>query len=507
MLFSCLFAIISRKGKRPMKLYLNLLKLLFNKIILRKNNGECLKTFCENMGVAYIKLAQILAMQNYGDLFIEKDRLSLSSLCDYTMPIPFLKIKEILEKEYGSLDKVFKSIEESPLGAASISQVHKATLLNGEVVAIKIKRKDITYTLESDIRKMRVMITKYVSFLEKHSWFQKWIQKHISLLDFHNLLGGEKALDIYYHWIILETDFRNEQQNILNYEKFIQKVNTYQIKPSIVIPRIYEDLCTENVIVMEYIPNPTIKYLEKNEENQEKIKKAINNYILLSFKALLKDEEVIFHGDPHEGNLYLDESGNLGFLDMGLTFSLSKGEREYTRNFFIAVYTRNANKIFELISSFSTLTSEEKRKLKEDLNNYCQSLGTKNITNYFIDMVNICLKYNVAPPEFFYKMAKAFICLNGLNKLMENNTSALTLLKKEALEYLIMKNLNDTKKLAINCLNIAPKLLKSTLKYGLRKTLKESKDLPKRELLQMKYNLETLYDLIKLELEEETRKR
>ena len=122
-------------------------------------------------------------------------------------------------------------------------------------------------------------------------------------------------------------------------------------------------------------------------------------------------------------------------------------------------------------------------------------------------MVNICLKYNVAPPEFFYKMAKAFICLNGLNKLMENNTSALTLLKKEALEYLIMKNLNDTKKLAINCLNIAPKLLKSTLKYGLRKTLKESKDLPKRELLQMKYNLETLYDLIKLELEEETRKR
>ena len=93
------------------------------------------------MGIAYIKLAQILAMQNYGNLFTETDRKSLSSICDFVKPIPFSNIKNLLENEYGQLDKIFKEIDEKPIGAASISQVHKGILLNGDIVAIKIKRK------------------------------------------------------------------------------------------------------------------------------------------------------------------------------------------------------------------------------------------------------------------------------------------------------------------------------------------------------------------------------
>ena len=136
--------------------------MIINKLVKRKNNGECIKLFCEEMGIAYIKLAQILAMQNYGNLFTETDRKSLSSICDFVKPIPFSNIKNLLENEYGQLDKIFKEIDEKPIGAASISQVHKGILLNGDIVAIKIKRKDITEGLENDINKMKELIKKII---------------------------------------------------------------------------------------------------------------------------------------------------------------------------------------------------------------------------------------------------------------------------------------------------------------------------------------------------------
>lgn len=108
-----------------MKLYIQAIKLLFNKFILRKNNGIVIKDFSEKMGVVYIKLAQMLATQNFGNLFTEKDRQMLSSICDNCNPISYDEIEEILKQEYGvNLDNVFSFIEKEPVGSASVSQVH-----------------------------------------------------------------------------------------------------------------------------------------------------------------------------------------------------------------------------------------------------------------------------------------------------------------------------------------------------------------------------------------------
>ena len=136
-----------------MKFYLDILKLIKNIVILKKSNGEAIRIFCNNNGLAYIKLAQILATQNYGTLFSEEDRRDLEAICDNSNPLSFEEIKSILISEYGDLEKTFLSIEEIPLGSASISQVHKATLKDGTVVALKIKRRDITNTLETDLKR------------------------------------------------------------------------------------------------------------------------------------------------------------------------------------------------------------------------------------------------------------------------------------------------------------------------------------------------------------------
>lgn len=160
-----------------MPFYKELLKLIFNVLIFKKSNGEALKIFCKNNGIAYIKLAQILATQNYGTLFTEKDRKDLEMICDNINPLPFTEIKQTLEEEYGNLDEIFQSIDETPIGAASISQVHKATLKDGNIVALKIKRKDITTSLENDLKRLQKIVTSYILFLRKHSHIRSIINK------------------------------------------------------------------------------------------------------------------------------------------------------------------------------------------------------------------------------------------------------------------------------------------------------------------------------------------
>ena len=99
-----------------MKLYLELIKGILRKFILCKNSGEVIKDFSSNMGIVYIKFAQILSTLNIGKYFTEEDRINLSSICDNCKPISFRKIKRILKKEYGgNLNKIFKYIDKKPI--------------------------------------------------------------------------------------------------------------------------------------------------------------------------------------------------------------------------------------------------------------------------------------------------------------------------------------------------------------------------------------------------------
>lgn len=434
-----------------MKIYFELLKILIRKCKGQKN-GKIIKEFCENMGIVYIKLAQILATQNYGELFTEEDRLLLSSICDNSKPIPFEGIKDIIEKEYNSsIGDIFLQIDPIPIGSASISQVHKAILKNGEVVAIKVKRKDITNNIEADINRIKKLMYRYGKFVK-----------------FGNFSGGDKALELYLKWILEETDFVHEKQNIKRYSAFAESVNgKVEGNKSIKVPKIYESLCTDNIIVMEYIPYKTINQLELNEKNCEKIRIALNSYISSSLYAMFNNLPIVFHGDPHNGNIYIDEYGNIGFLDMGLLFELTEEDAKLTKEFFFAAYTRNYEKMYNLVVSYGNMDSNKRIQFKNDIKDYCDNLSNKPITSYFINMMNICLKYEVCPPNFLFCMAKAFMCLGGINTFSQNDMTGTELLKQQVIEYYIRRSLSDSQNLAIKSIKVAPKLLESTCKYGL----------------------------------------
>ncbi len=421
-----------------MKLYIELIKLIFRKFILRWNNGQAIKEFAENMGITYIKLAQILATQNIGNIFTEDDRKSLSKICDTCKPIDFDEIRNILKVEYGNnLTSNFKYIYTNPIGSGSVSQVHKGILKDGTKVAIKIKRKDISNQVENDIKRLKIIIKRYGK-----------------IFHFRNFKGAFIALDLYLDWIYQEIDFNNEMKNMEIYSNYVNSVND-KIKgvKKLKVPKLYKEFCTDNVIVMEYIDYSTINKMKLTDRNKTKIVNAINSYIKLNFWAMFNDKQIIFHGDPHSANLAIDNDDNLYFLDMGLIFILTNDEANLCRDFFITIYTKDYEKLFKMLIIYSNLDHKSKNKFKQDCKKYITSIENKNITHYFIDIIGICLKYEFTPPTFFFNMAKSFICIYGISNFSNNDISVVNLLSDQTLEFMIKRNINNNKKIIITIIN------------------------------------------------------
>lgn len=433
-----------------MKLYFEILKLLWNRFVRRQSMGEAVRKFAERMGLAYIKLAQILATQNYGNVFTEQDRQILSRICDDCNPIEFFEIEQILKQEYGDDLSIFREIDPIPAGAASISQVHRAVLKTGEVAAIKVKRRDVTQALEDDIARIRRLIKRFGKLV------------HLT-----NLIGTNHALDLYTKWIREETDFVHERRNIESYTQFAASVNG-KIKGAnqIKVPKLYPEFCTENVLVMEFIEQPTINQMELTAQNRARIAQAMNGYVKNSFYALLHDQPVIFHGDPHGGNIYLDEDGNVGFLDMGLIFELTENERRMTLEFFLCAYTGDAEKLLNMLKPYASMNEKKWQKFAAAVHEFCDNVREKEITYYFMDMVNVCADYDIVPPTFLFAMAKAFVCLNGISGFTHNQTVGRDLLKKQVAEFMIERSLNDGRVLLTHGAKIGVKLVENVLENG-----------------------------------------
>lgn len=405
-----------------MKLLINALQLLINRYILRKSVGTCVKIFAERMGIVYIKMAQILAMQNIGNIFTEKDRTSLLHICDGCNPVEFKNIEDILCAEYDRyLYSIFAHICPEPVGSASVSQVHKAHLSTGECVAIKVKRRDISKTIYHDIKVVRFIINHFGK-----------------LFGLTNLIGGEHALQFYLKWIMEEVDFGHELQNIMLYTKFASEVNGgVEGTVNIVVPKVYEELCTENVIVMEYIEHPTVSNMGTDDATTNRILRGFNDYIRLSFYALFNGKTVVWHGDPHAGNVYIDDKGNIGFLDMGLLFVLSLQDADMTKEFFFSAYFGKYEKLYYMLLPYLEGNQEVRNAFKERCKLYCQQIRHKPITNYFMDMVWVCAEFSIKPPDFLFGMAKAFVCLGGVDTVYHNSLIGIELVKEQVTEFLV----------------------------------------------------------------------
>ena len=251
--------------------------------ILRKHHitqglsPEKLRLIIEDLGPTFVKIGQIMSTRQ--DMFSQRYCKELKKLRSNVNPLPFETIAQVIEEEYAcDIQNVFVSIEKDPLGSASIAQVHKATLKNGEQVVLKVQRPHIYEMMERDI---------------------SLIRKASRLLRLSEILGSVVDIDIVLDefWAAAkqEMDFTVEAGYAIRFKK------TYEDLKYIDAPMIYREYTTTRVLMMEYIDGIEISNqaaLEKAGYDCEEIAdKLADNYITQII------DDGFFHADPHSGNL------------------------------------------------------------------------------------------------------------------------------------------------------------------------------------------------------------
>jgi predicted unusual protein kinase regulating ubiquinone biosynthesis (AarF/ABC1/UbiB family) len=265
-------------------------------------SGEDLARDLEAMGPTFIKLGQILSTRP--DLLPPAQLEALSRLQDQCEPFPFAEARAVIEEELGArISKIFTVFEEQPIAAASLGQVHRATLRDGRVVAVKVQRPDVRARVAEDLE----VLASAAGFLDRHT-----------------KLGDT------YRFVDLIEEFRRSLERELDYtaeaKHLVRLAEILAPFPRLQVPALVEGLSASRVLTMEYIHGRKITEVSPlgliDFDGP-----AIADEL---FAAYLEQILVVgfFHADPHPGNVFLTDDFRLALLDVGMVGTLAPEMQE-----------------------------------------------------------------------------------------------------------------------------------------------------------------------------------
>lgn len=278
--------------------------------------GKLLVKKLPRLGPSFIKIGQFMSTRD--DIFGKGLSSELAMLQDSAPPIDSSYVKSCITA------LSLKSFEEVPIATASIGQVHKGTLSSGEHVAIKVRRPQIKEEVKRDFD----VILKFLEFLKVFS-------------DNRRVLELNMVFKEYYTVLLEEIDFQKESDNIKEFAKNFKDVSW------VTVPKVYPDLCNENVVVMDYVPSQKISEIPElysPEECKNAVQKIIKCYIYQI------TQHNFVHIDPHPGNVGVTATGRLVFYDYGMVLDLSKEKiAERFNDFILFVFEKNADSLAEFL--------------------------------------------------------------------------------------------------------------------------------------------------------------
>jgi aarF domain-containing kinase len=299
------------------------------------------KTMNELKGF-YVKSGQLISTRV--DLFPTAYITRLSELQDRLDPLPAEVVKAIISQELlegDSIESAFSSFEDVPLGSASVAQVHKATLKNGKVVAVKVMRPYIEPKLRGDVKN----IIKFAKAFEK-----------LLPLDYYLVFTeiADRMED--------ELDFRAEARAMDKINDLLKRKpdGTKRYKPWLHTPRSVQGMVTKRVLVMDYLDGVTLTQLGEDarnsgDTNNQALAKLVGGKLV---KALTRGfgqmvlQGGLFHGDPHPGNIMVLKNGDIALLDFGQTKQLTPRLQNQLSELCVLLEeeTRNYDKIAQVVA-------------------------------------------------------------------------------------------------------------------------------------------------------------
>lgn len=329
------------------------------KDVLRKNQitrgvtPEKLRMILEELGPTYIKLGQIMSL--HSDFLPKAYCDELLKLNSDVTPMPFDDVEDVINHSYGQdWRELFQFIEEAPLGSASIAQVHRARLKNGEEVIIKVERKGIYDTMARDIG----LLHRLVKLIPPVG-------------DFKNLVDLDMVLDELWSVAQEEMDFLKEAANMDEFSRnnaSVQYVTT---------PKLYHEYSTGHVLVMEYIDGYSLDDVESLQnagyDMDEIGTKFVNNFI----KQVMDDG--FFHADPHPGNVKIRD-GKIVWIDMGMMGRLSEKDRRTMIKGIRGIALHDISMVEDSVLEIGEFRGKpDRERLYQDLKKFIADYGTTSM--------------------------------------------------------------------------------------------------------------------------------
>lgn len=353
----------------------------------------------EAMGATYVKLGQMLSSRS--DLLPELYLKALSRLQDRVKPFPYEDVEQIVLAELGvRISKAFSRFDSRPIAAASLGQVHSATLRNGREVIVKVQRPGIRKQVAEDFD----ILMQIGEWIEAHTEFG---QKHriISVLD-------ELRLTIHQ-----ELNYEREAHNLATLRENLRAFKRIRI------PEPVMDYSTRCVLTMDYVQGQKITALSplaRMELNGAPLAEEL-------FRAYLKQILVdgVFHADPHPGNIFLTGDGRVALLDLGMVGHVTPGMQEHLLKLLIAVGEGNSEQASEVLIRISQTTDNFNQfafcrqigRLMSLWQN--QNLQQFNVGKSLLEMSRDAVDNGLYVPTELTLLGKALLQMDEIGKILD----------------------------------------------------------------------------------------
>ena len=368
-----------------------------------------IRAVLEQLGPAFIKLGQILSTR--ADLLPPSYLKELELLQDRVPPIDFKKIKKVIEEELNKpLDQVFSKINSVPLASASIGQVHKANLLNGEQVIIKVQKPGIANIIETDLE----IIADVAQLLEEKTERGKFYKLRRFTEEFTKTLREE-------------LDYTFEAENAERLWKNFQGDNT------ISIPKVYREYSSQRVLVQEYKEGIKISegfIREKPAFTKEKVAARLVQAIC---QQILSDG--FFHADLHPGNIAVGEKDTIIFMDFGMMGRLDDQTKESLTNLLLDLMNKDIDGIILSLSEINCIPSDvNKSKLRRDLYSildkyYHKQLFSIKLKVLLGEILSLAYTYQLIFPEELMLTTRTLILLESIVERLNPEISFIELMR------------------------------------------------------------------------------
>ena len=367
--------------------------------IEKLSRAERVRMAVEELGPTFIKLGQILSTRP--DLIPLEYSREFSKLQDNVPAFSYEAVQSIVSEELGrSPEELFAHFESEPLAAASIGQVHRARLTDGEEVVVKVQRPGIRKTVEVDLE----ILLHLASLMERH--VEEMVVQRPTRIVAEFARSLEKEIDYTieaYHTERFSRQFMGEH--------------------TIYVPKIFKEFNSSRVLTIEYVEGMKVSDIQALKRKGCNLQSLAENGADLIMKQIFVHG--FFHADPHPGNIFILSNNIICFLDFGMMGRIRQDEREDFTDFVTNLAGKNERKIMESVLRLSFYDAEpDREKLERDLTDLLEQQvygrqGKLEMGKLFQKLIETVSTHGLTIKPDLYLMMKALGTIEGIAKMLD----------------------------------------------------------------------------------------